>query len=74
MSEKAVGYEDGQIKATSAKSHADLANNIFLITRSLDIYTNGQNKYTYSQSCCITVAYCYDLLHVSAFSGPSSWK
>jgi len=74
MSENAVGYEDKQIKATSGNSHGDLANNIFRITRSLYIYTNGQTKYTYSQSCCITIAYCYNLLQVSAFSRPSSGR
>lgn len=73
MSGNAVVCEDKQIKATSGKRHADLANNIFRITRSLDINTNGQNKYTYSRSCCITIAYCYNLL-VSAFSGPSSGR
>ena len=67
MSENAVGYEDKQNKATSGKSNADLAKNI---TRSLDIHINGQNKYTFSQSYCITIAY-YNLLHVSAFSGSS---
>jgi hypothetical protein len=48
MPENAVGYEDKQIKATSGKSHADLANNIFRIARSLDILMVKTNTLIFS--------------------------
>jgi len=74
MSENAVEYEDKQIKATSGKIPCQLANNIFRITRSLDIYTNGLNKYTYSQSCSITIAYCMFLLFLGHHQGDNRYK